>query len=90
MPDFERFLEGGEVSKDKPLNAYLRISDDAVLREKVQKLLEELLDSEQHDPAVIYAEVPATDYLEALKSKVMDWAISAGLQDTARFKGKAD
>ena len=28
VPDFERFLGGDEASKDKPLNAYLQITQD--------------------------------------------------------------
>jgi len=36
VPDFERFLGGDEASKDKPLNAYLQITQDEGLATGVQ------------------------------------------------------
>lgn len=54
IPDFERFLGGDEASKDKPLNAYINVADDAELGSKVQTLLRGLLEGEQHDPVVLH------------------------------------
>jgi hypothetical protein len=50
VPDFERFMGGDEASKDKPLNAYLQITQDEGLATGVQGLLTALLSSEQHSP----------------------------------------
>lgn len=88
VPDFERFLGGEEESKDKPLTAYRRITDEAVLGEAVQKLLGELLCSDQHEPFVGEAFPEGSDYLETLANKIGSWAQENGLAEEIRFKGK--
>lgn len=88
VPDFERFLGGEEESKDKPLTAYRRITDEPALSEAVQKLLNDLLGSDQHEPFNGEAFPEGADYLEALTKKIGDWAQQNGLADNIRFKGK--
>lgn len=88
VPDFERFLGGEEESKDKPLTAYRRITDEAALSEAVQKLLAELLNSDQHEPLDDEAFPKGSDYIEALAKKIGSWAQENGLADEIRFKGK--
>lgn len=85
VPDFERFLGGDEESKDKPLNAYRAITEDAELGEHVQRLLTDLVYSEQHEP--FSAEDMKADYMELLRSKVLRWAKDCGLENTVRFAG---
>ncbi|MFM0470453.1 AAA family ATPase [Paraburkholderia strydomiana] len=85
VPDFERFLGGDEESKDKPLNAYRAITADAKLGEHVQRLLKDLVYSEQHEP--FGAEDMKADYMELLRSKVLRWATDRGLETTVRFAG---
>lgn len=87
IPDFERFLGGDEASKDKPLNAYINVADDAELGSKVQTLLRDLLDGEQHDPVALHG--PNKDYATALHRVVLDWAAEQGLHEDPRFAGKA-
>ncbi len=88
VPDFERFLGGDEESKDKPLNAYMRVTADDGLRTKVQGLLAELMQSAQHDPfdaATLHGDV---EYLDVLSTKVKEWAAASGVGSELRFKGK--
>ncbi|MBR8205787.1 ATP-dependent nuclease [Burkholderia vietnamiensis] len=87
VPDFERYLGGDEVSKDKPLNAYLAIKEDDVLGAKVQGLLSDLLDSAQHEPFADVAFASGDEYMETLKGAVIAWAVANGLADKPRFKG---
>jgi len=90
VPDFERFLGGEEESKDKPLTAYRRITDEAALGQAVQELLDQLLVSEQHEPFDEESFPEGSDYLEALAKKVECWAQENDLADTIRFKGRAE
>lgn len=87
IPDFERFLGGDEESKDKPLNAYRRIANEAGLSKNVTGLLTELLSSKQHEPFPAGEFPPGKDYLELLREKVLAWAAANGLADNPRFKG---
>lgn len=86
IPDFERFLGGEEESKDKPLNAYIRVSSDDALAGRVQELLTELLSADTHDPFPS-ADIAAQGYLPLLLANVMSWATGQGLQDEPRFRG---
>lgn len=88
VPDFERFLGGEEESKDKPLTAYRRITNEAALSEIVQKLLGELLSGDQHEPFDRETFPEGSDYIEVLSQKIGSWAQENGLSDEIRFKGK--
>lgn len=87
VPDFERGTGGGEVSKDKPLNTYIRVCEDADVEKGVRQLLKELLEGERHEPFEEAKAATAADFMSILREKVADWAKSAGLQDTLRYKG---
>ncbi|MFS9418617.1 ATP-dependent endonuclease [Citrobacter meridianamericanus] len=88
VPDFERFLGGDEASKDKPLNAYLQITQDEGLATGVQGLLTALLSSEQHSP---FETIRDTDhYMQQLLAQVLDWAAQHGKQDDPRFRRNAE
>ncbi|QVN18588.1 ATP-dependent nuclease [Burkholderia pyrrocinia] len=89
VPDFERYLGGDEVSKDKPLNAYLAIKEDGALGAKVQGLLSDLLNSAQHEPFANAVFASSDEYMERLKGAVDAWATANGLADRSRFKGTA-
>lgn len=88
IPDFERFIDGDEESKDKPLNAFSKIKKDPQLRSKVQSLLTDLIDSDEHDCIDSSAFMEESDYLKALKEKVCSWAKDKGLEDEVRYFGK--
>ncbi len=88
IPDFERFLGGDEESKDKPLNAYALIKADNVVAERVQKLLVELTDGEQHEPFSIEALALNADYIAHLQLAVDGWAAQNGMAGHVRFSGK--
>jgi len=85
VPDFERFLGGDEESKDKPLNAYRAITEDAKLGALVQALLIDLVSSEQHEPFPD-GEMQG-DYIELLRSRVLLWARGHGVDTAVRFAG---
>ena len=88
VPDFERLLEGEEESTDKPLNTYLRVSQDDELAQKVQQILSELLGSNQHDPFKDGALGERT-YLDWLREHTLAWALANGEAGDIRFKGLA-
>ncbi|QNT41747.1 AAA family ATPase [Pseudomonas asiatica] len=87
IPDFERFLGGGEESKDKPLNTYLNISQDDALASRVQGILADLMSSERHEPFDSTA-IADNGYMPLLMSNVQDWAKANDLHEHARFKIK--
>lgn len=87
IPDFERFLGGDEESKDKPLNAYMRVVEDATLSQQVQTLLSDLFSSENHEPFEDF-DYSSESYLSLLNKKINEWAIANSLADHIRFKGK--
>ncbi|EBG5207495.1 AAA family ATPase [Salmonella enterica] len=84
VPDFERFLGGDEASKDKPLNAYLQITQDEGLAAGVQDLLTALMSSEQHSPFETIGDTG--DYMRQLLDQVLGWAEQHGKQDDPRFR----
>ncbi|ENT7522118.1 ATP-dependent endonuclease [Escherichia coli] len=88
VPDFERFLGGDEASKDKPLNAYLQITQNEGLATGVQDLLTALLSSEQHSPFETIRDTG--DYMQQLLDQVTDWAAQHGKQDDLRFRRNAE
>lgn len=90
IPDFERYLGGDEESKDKPLNAYRRVVNETALSKKVQKLLNDLLSSDQHEPFSENILPKDGDYLEVLYDQLMQWATTQALHETIRYKGKTD
>jgi len=87
IPDFERYLGYGEESKEKPLTAYLAVSEDNAIGKKVQVLVDELSSGEQFDPAPLVG-LKGNDYMKRLTELVLEWANSAGLESNVRFSGK--
>jgi len=88
IPDFERFLGGDEESKDKPLNAYMRVTAEAELRAKVHVLLDDLLQSTQFDPFSADVLKEGVEYLDVLNARICEWAATNGVSDNPRYKGK--
>jgi len=88
IPDFERFLDGDEESKDKPLNAFTKIKTDPELRLKVQALLKDLIEGDEHDCIDSSLFVEESDYLTALKVNVCKWAKDKGYHDEIKYFGK--
>lgn len=88
VPDFERFLDGEEESKDKPLNTYLTVAKDDAMALRVQNLMTELLSSDQHEPFPDGA-LDTGDYLTWLGTKIKDWAEANGQASHIRFNGPA-
>ncbi|SDA56266.1 MULTISPECIES: ATP-dependent endonuclease [unclassified Janthinobacterium] len=87
IPDFERYLGGDEESKDKPLNAYNFTKNDANAGSKVEKLLYDLISSEQHNPFDKDKIQEDEDYLMTLHREVLRWAKENGMDKNTRFCG---
>jgi energy-coupling factor transporter ATP-binding protein EcfA2 len=88
VPDFERLLGGEELGKDKPLMAYLKVSDDAEAKAKVRQLITELCDCDDHQP---FGHDPAGEllYLDLLKAKLEEWSEQVGSVGDVRLTGQA-
>jgi len=87
IPDFERFLGGEEETKDKPLNTYLLVSRDNGFASRVQALITDLLQSEQHEPFA-EGEDKVDGYLSWLNDAVQNWAKANNHESDIRFSGK--
>lgn len=86
IPDFERFLGGEEVSKDKPLQTYLTVANNDQLAQRVQLLMADLFEAPQYEP-LPDGELANTDYLSWLNTIVQSWAADNGVSDEVKFKG---
>ncbi|WP_439588253.1 ATP-dependent nuclease [Hydrogenophaga sp.] len=86
IPDFERFLGGDEESKDKPLNAYMRVTSESELRERVHALLDELMRSTQHEPFDAGVLKEGAEYMDVLMESIQKWAAANGVSNDPRFK----
>ncbi|WP_205412879.1 ATP-dependent nuclease [Neorhizobium tomejilense] len=89
IPDFERLLGGEEESKDKPLTAYLRIAGEQELGDAVQKLMDQLITSKQHEPFDLKVFPEGADYLDTLSGQIGEWAKLNAMTDEIRFRGKS-
>lgn len=87
IPDFERSLGGSELGKDKPLSAYLRVSSDAALRDKLQQFLVDICDGVEHEP---FGPLPdKVPYIEKVAAMLHEWNGMHGTADDVRLVGKA-
>lgn len=86
VPDFERFLDGDEESKDKPFNAFIKIQTDESLKHNVQELLHDLLTGENHD-CFPPEKLSGKEYLDILLEDITEWAAKNNLNDDVRFFG---
>lgn len=82
VPDFERFLGGEELGKDKPYAAYDRISADSVLKGRVVELIDTLYQGADLDPPDYKAGAPFKDYLY---SSLIVWAKANGEAENVRL-----
>ncbi|MGX5733890.1 ATP-dependent nuclease [Bosea thiooxidans] len=84
VPDFERFLSGEELGKDKPYAAFGRILNDPELVDRVQKLMQALFDGDLQDPDGFDAEAEFSGQIEA---HLVHWAKGAGEEGNPRLNG---
>jgi len=89
VPDFERFIGGDELGKDKPLTAYLRICNDHQLKATVRAFIAELCDCEDHQPFG-YRPDAGIAYIDALKAELDIWCAANGMGSDRRLVGDAD
>lgn len=86
VPDFERFLGGEALGKDKPYAAFARVSASEPTKEKVRALLQSLFDSDEHDPA---GHDPGGDFIAQLEAELREWAGANGETSSARLNPPA-
>lgn len=75
VPDFERFLGGDELGKDKPYAAFSRVGADETMKDKVRNLMQSLFEGNQHDPAGFDA---TGSFLSQIESELRKWAEANG------------
>ncbi|MFJ6327848.1 MULTISPECIES: ATP-dependent nuclease [unclassified Rhizobium] len=71
VPDFERYLGGEELGKDKPYAAFRRVNGDDDLKDKVRLLIGSLYEGEAYDPADHDA---GGDFLTQVEAQLVAWA----------------
>lgn len=86
VPDFERFLGGAALGKDKPYRAFERVSKDDALKTLIINLLQSLLDGADHDPVT---HDPAGDFLHQLEAELTTWAAANGESTNPRLVNAA-
>lgn len=84
-PDFERFLGGEELGKDKPYAAFNRVSSDLGLKVKVQNLISGLFEGQAYDPVGFD---PSVGYTTQILAELKAWANANGDENNARITGK--
>lgn len=84
IPDFERFLGGEELGKDKPYTAFKRISSDEKLKERVQDLISSLFEGGNYDP-IGYD--PDDEFISQIMADLTDWAKGNNQGDNIRIIG---
>lgn len=87
FPDFERALGGNAAQKEKPLEAYLRISNDEKLREVVKTLFAALRQGE--DMPFAFDADKDGEFKEALLAQLTVWAAQNGHDTDPLLTGKA-
>ncbi|MBY5413614.1 AAA family ATPase [Rhizobium leguminosarum] len=86
IPDFERYLGGAELGKDKPYAAFSRVNDDEALKEKVRSLIGSLFDGGSFDPA---EHDPAADFITQVEAELIAWAKANGHEANPRLNPAA-
>ncbi|HBR0984407.1 TPA: hypothetical protein MBH54_005600 [Klebsiella pneumoniae] len=84
IPDFERFLGGTELGKDKPYSAFHRISSDDELKVKVQNLISSLFNGDDYDPI---GHDPNGEFISQILAELNVWAIKNNQQHSIRIIG---
>lgn len=84
IPDFERFLGGEKLGKDKPYEAFKRLNNDPDLTERVQKLISCLFEGGVIDPI---GHDSTKKFSDQILEQLDAWAIANGEQDNVRLKG---
>lgn len=71
VPDFERFLGGKELGKDKPYAAFERITGDKALKARITTLINSLCQGEAYDPE---GHDPNGDFIKQVEAELLVWA----------------
>lgn len=86
VPDFERRLGGLEETKDKPIRAYRKVSEQASCKAEVKQLFTDLYNSANHQPIEgLTLDSGPEEVLTAIGKTVRNWAEKESPGDP-RFK----
>lgn len=83
-PDFERYLGGEELGKDKPYAAFNRISHDDGLKERVKNLISSLFEGLDYDPVGYDTN---GEFTSQILTELTIWARACGEQNNVRILG---
>lgn len=86
IPDFERYLGGAELGKDKPYAAFNRVNEDEALKTKVRSLISSLFDGGAFDPA---DHDPNVDFIAQIEGELIAWAKANGHEANPRLNPAA-
>ena len=84
IPDFERFLGGEELGKDKPYEAYKAVTSDKAVGEMVLDRMIELYVEGSPDPDGYDSQKP---HLDQLLEQLSEWAAQHGEDGNVRLTG---
>ena len=87
VPDFERFLGGGALGKDKPYAAFSRVSASEPTKAQVRSLMQALFDGQDHDPPGFDT---AADFIAQLEAELVAWAKANGEGGNVRLNPVPD
>ncbi len=87
VPDFERFLGGAALGKDKPFAAYEQIARSQALKTEVRALVSHLHTGADLGPWCDKAHDKEM-YLQYLKAELVAWADQNGASDDPRLTGQ--
>jgi energy-coupling factor transporter ATP-binding protein EcfA2 len=83
VPDYERFLGGEELGKDKPYQAFARVSVDEALKARIVDMMQSIFDGEVLD----HAGHNANENFEAqIEAELVAWAAANGEEANPRLK----
>lgn len=83
VPDYERFLGGDELGKDKPYEAFARVSDDEALKSKIVDMMQNIFDGKSLDPAEYDT---SGSFEEQIEAELVAWAAANGEERNPRLK----
>jgi putative ATP-dependent endonuclease of the OLD family len=83
VPDFERFLGEDELGKDKPYEAFARISGDEALKARIVDMMQNIFDGEVLDPA---GHDVNENFEAQIEAELITWANANGEEENPRLK----
>ena len=84
-PDFERFMDGDELGKDKPFTAFDRVLGNEALSSRMVDLIKALYIGEEHDPSSLNS---SGTFDSQIRESLNQWAAASGHTKDCRLTGQ--